>query len=343
MRAYTRRRLTTAAKLGAATIPFAVLLRWSDPEALVRGSVLLGFAFGFLVGVTELFLVRDWFGRMRFIPHLIAKSSVLLLVMYATFAILNVLDVAFADTSWRDYFRSLLSFEVLFGLLVALGVIAFLLFFVHLDRLLGPGVLAGYLMGRYHRPRQEDRIFMFLDLKGSTALAEAMEDQKYFGFLQRYFAVMSEPILETDAEIYQYVGDEIVLTWPLQRGLEDAACVRVFFLIERSIADLEDLFRSDFGVVPEFKAGVHAGSVVAAQIGELKSEVVYSGDVLNTTARIQAQCNRLGHRLLVSRALVEMLDLGAEYTAERLDSVQLRGKEEPQELCAIYQTGVPPG
>ena len=210
-------------------------------------------------------MIRRWFRRLRFLPHLVAKSVVLIAVMYVAFAVLNVLDVMVDGVSWADYRRTLMSNEVLVGLLIALGVISFLLFFVHLDRLLGPGVLVGYLAGRYHHPRQEERIFMFLDLKGSTTLAERMEDTAYFAFLQRYFAEMSEPILETDAEIYQYVGDEVVLTWPLDRGLQEFACVRAFFLIERHLADRREEFLEAFGVAPEFKAGLHAGSVVAAQ------------------------------------------------------------------------------
>ena len=114
---------------------------------------------------------------------------------------------------------------------------------------------------------------MFLDLKGSTSIADRMEADKYFGFLHQYFTEMSEPILETDAEIYQYVGDEVVLTWRMKAGLEEGACIRAFFLIEDQIRANRELFLSRYGVVPEFKAGVHAGTVITAQIGELKSEI----------------------------------------------------------------------
>jgi len=206
---------------------------------------------------------------------------------------------------------------------------------VQLDRLLGPGVLLGYVTGRYHHPRREDRVFMFLDLKGSTSIADHMEADKYFGFLHQYFTEMSEPILETDAEIYQYVGDEIVLTWRMKAGLEEGACVRAFFLIEDQIRANRELFLSRYGVVPEFKAGVHAGEVITAQIGELKSEIVYNGDVLNTAARIQAACGELGRKLLVSASLVDRLGLGPAYAVERLGPTRLRGKEEPIELCAV--------
>ena len=146
---------------------------------------------------------------------------------------------------------------------------------------------------------------------------------------------MSEPILETDAEIYQYVGDEVILTWKMKSGLEEANCVRAFFLIEEHLRAHSDRFFSRYGVVPEFKAGVHAGEVLTAQIGELKSEIVFNGDVLNTTARIQASCNELERRLLVSAELMKDLALGPEYAVEDMGAIPLRGKSEPVALYAV--------
>lgn len=109
----------------------------------------------------------------------------------------------------------------------------------------------------------------------------------------------------------------------------------MFFLIEEQIHAHRERFLKAYGVVPEFKAGVHAGDVIIAQIGELKSEIVYNGDVLNTTACIQAVCNGLDRKLLVSAELMECLALPPEYAVERLGPVPLRDKGEAVELCAV--------
>jgi adenylate cyclase len=204
-------------------------------------------------------------------------------------------------------------------------------------------VLLGYVTGRYHRPRREERIVMFLDLTGSTSIADHLEADEYFGFLHQYFTEMSEPILETDAQIYQYVGDEVVLTWSMKAGLEEASCIRAFFLIEKQMREHRDQFLARYGVAPEFKAGLHAGEVITAQIGELKSEIVYNGDVLNTAARIQGACNQLGRRLLVSATLVDRLALGPQYEVERLGAVPLKGKDKPVDLCAVGLANEPEG
>jgi adenylate cyclase len=335
VKAYTRRRLLASAKLGLAAVPFAVIVRLAYGDPIVPGTFLIGFSFGFFVGVAELFWLRTRLKRLGFVAHLLVKSLAIMSVMYVAFLALNVLDVVIDGITWGEYVDAVFAPDVAVGLLQALAVVAFLLFFVQLDRLLGPGVLLGYVTGRYHHPRREQRIFMFLDLKGSTSIADRMAADRYFGFLHQYFTEMSEPILETDAQIYQYVGDEIVLTWRMKAGLEEASCIRAFFLIEDQMRTNRDVFLARYGVAPEFKAGVHSGEVITAQIGELKSEIVYNGDVLNTAARIQAMCGELGKRLLVSAGLIDRLSLGSEYEVERLGPTQLRGKGEPVELCAV--------
>ena len=335
MKAYTRRRLLASVKLGVAAVPFVVAMRLLRGDPLTPGAFLLGFGMGFVVGVAELFWLRHRLKNLGFFAHLAAKSLIIVSLIWFAFVVLNLLDVVIEGIPWSDYVRAITEPALVAALFQMLGVIAFLLFFVQLDRLLGPGILLGYVTGRYHHPRREERIFMFLDLKGSTSIADRLEADKYFGFLHHYFTEMSEPILETDAEIYQYVGDEVVLTWRMRAGLEEAACIRAFFLIEDQIRRNRELFMSRYGVVPEFKAGVHAGLVITAQIGELKSEIVYNGDVLNTAARIQAACGELGRKLLVSASLVDRLGLGSPYVVERLGPTRLRGKEEPIELCAV--------
>ncbi len=336
--AYTRRRLLASAKLGLAVIPFYVALHFVHGYGIKPGSFALPFGFGFAIGVAELFLFKNWLKGLPFLVHLAVKSLMLIGVMYLAFAVLNLLDVFIDGTTWQAYGHAIFRYETLIGMVEGLGIIVFLLFFIQLDRLLGPGVLLGYVTGRYHRPIRELRIFMFLDLKGATALADKMDADRYSNFLHSYFTEMSEPILKTGAEIYKYVGDEIILTWKVRSGLEEYSCIRLFFLIEDQIHARRDYFLQEYGVVPEFKAGVHAGEVITAQMGELKSEIVYNGDVLNTTARIQALCNQLGQKLLVSAELMESLSLGQEYKVLELGPVPLRGKAEALELCAVNRT-----
>ena len=164
MKAYTRRRLVASVKLGVAAVPLFVGLRLAHGFGIVPGTFVMGFGGGFAVGVAELFLLRNWFRGLPFLLHLAVKSLAIVLVMYLTFAVLNLLDVLIEGISWQAYAQALSNRQAVVGLVEAFSVIAFLLFFVQLDRLLGPGLLLGYVTGRYHRPRQEPRVFMFLPI-----------------------------------------------------------------------------------------------------------------------------------------------------------------------------------
>ncbi len=176
---------------------------------------------------------------------------------------------------------------------------------------------------------------MFLDIKSSTSLAEQLGLETYLAFINEFFRDISGPVLDNGGEIYEYVGDEVVLTWREERGLRDANCIRVFFDIDSVIAKKRQRYLDQFGVVPEYKAGVHVGEVMTAEIGDLKRGLVFNGDVLNTGARIQGECARLGMRLVSSADLFARLTLPDGWTAEDMGSVTLRGKSEPLELVAF--------
>jgi len=218
---------------------------------------------------------------------------------------------------------------------VAFFLYMVIIFLWQLDRLLGPGVLLRYVTGRYHRPRREQRVFMFVDITGSTALSERLSLEAYYGLINDFFYDVSRPVLDTRGEIYQYVGDEVVITWQLEQGARDANCVRAFFLIDEAVRANADRYLRRYGVVPDFKAGLHAGNVIAAEMGDMKKDIAFNGETLNVTARIQGECNRLGRRFLASRSLIDQLDLPVDLTVEPMGAVTLRGIGESTEIVAF--------
>ena len=175
---------------------------------------------------------------------------------------------------------------------------------------------------------------MFLDMKSSTTIAEQLGHTRFYTLLNELFHEISQPILQTKAEIYQYVGDEVILTWEMEEGLENSNCLKIFFLFQDILLRKSDDYWRDFGIRPEFKAGVHLGKVITAQIGDLKREIVYNGDVLNTTSRIQHECNKYQRDCLVSGTLMNRLKQINGFQCERMDTVTLRGKETEVEISA---------
>jgi adenylate cyclase len=106
------------------------------------------------------------------------------------------------------------------------------------------------VFGRSHRPRTEDRLFLFVDVVGSTPLAERIGPGAVHRFLGEVFRIASDPIDEYQGDVYQYVGDEIVFTWTVAEGRHHARPLACFFAIERALAQAAPVFERAFGAVP---------------------------------------------------------------------------------------------
>ncbi len=221
-------------------------------------------------------------------------------------------------------------------------------FIATLSRILGKNVLRGLLLGTYHKPVKENRFVMFLDIAGSTSIAERLGDLGFHAFLNDFFRDISEPIVNCRGEIYKYMGDEAIITWKERSGMTEKAAIEVFFLIENAIENRKDRYLARYGIIPEFRAGLHYGPLVVGEIGLNKQEIAFSGDVMNTTARIQAECRIVGERFLVSEdALVRLL--GKDRTGRRDSSgtgleilsrgaAALRGKTKEIGISAVRRT-----
>lgn len=197
----------------------------------------------------------------------------------------------------------------------------------------GPGMFGKFLLGQYHQPKREERVFMFLDMRSSTSIAEELGEERYFNLLQDCFAEMTTPILDNSGEIYQYVGDEIIVCWPLAKGLHNGSCIHTFFAIREQFRLRSTYYETHYGLTPEFKAGFHFGQVMAGEIGVIKRDITYSGDVLNTAARIQAKCNDLGVDHLISGPLWSRVQPHFPDGGQRVsDQVELRGRAEKLDL-----------
>jgi len=208
-------------------------------------------------------------------------------------------------------------------------VVAHSLFILQVAEKFGQGVLVNFLLGKYHRPREEVRVFMFMDLRSSTAYAEKLGHTKYSRLLQDCFSDLTETVTRHNAQIYQYVGDEVVLTWDLTRGLANYNCINAFYDYDKTIHQREGYYKRLYGVIPEFKAGVNLGEVMVAEVGELKKEIAYHGDALNTAARIQEMCNEFAKRILISDKVRDALNGNREHDFREVGTIRLKGKETP--------------
>jgi adenylate cyclase len=221
------------------------------------------------------------------------------------------------------------------GMLVFGIIVLFSIFMLRAREKFGPGTISSFLTGRYFTPKEEVRVFLFLDLKSSTSIAEKLGPLKYHRFLNDFYREITYPILYKKGEIYQYVGDEISISWNEKDGIKNNNCIECFFEIENAVIQSMNEFLNKYDVCPEFKAGIHIGKTVAGEIGIIKREIVYSGDTLNTTSRLQELCNVLGEKLIVSGDLINKLTYNKNYIINELGEQYLRGRAASISLYSI--------
>lgn len=332
------RKLKTLVLICLFTSFAGVLYQLIDEDLLDYNSVLFGFPLGLGFGLLELFLfpkAAKRFRRWPFTKLLVFKALLYTAVIYVMTVPIMIITGLSRGQEISELPPYLVSPSSLILVFYTLVVYTLLVLFLQIDHLLGEGVLWKFIRGKYHQPREEERIFMFLDMKSSTAIAEQLGHVRFYALLNELFNEISQPVLQTKAEIYQYIGDEVVLTWQVEQGLENSNCLKTFFMFRESLTRNSESYLKNFGVKPEFKAGLHFGKVISAQIGDLKREIVYNGDVLNTAARIQNECNKYQRDFLVSGTLMNRLKQRNGFQWERIDAVTLRGKEKEVELFSV--------
>ena len=315
-----------------------VIFQLIGEQRLDFNSVLVGFPLGVVFGLLELFLFPKAEMRFRqwsFTKILVFKSVLYTAVIYFVTVALGTIRGFLEGRHISELLAFMTSLNQLVLVIYTLVIYGLLVFILQITRLLGEGTLWKFISGQYRKPREEERIFMFLDMKSSTTIAEQLGHVRFYSLLNELFHEISQPVLQTKAEIYQYIGDEVVLTWSVKHGLENSNCLKAFFMFQESLLRNSDHYFKNFGVTPAFKAGLHFGKVISAQIGDLKQEIVYNGDVLNTTARIQDECNKYQRDFLVSGPLMNRLKQMNGFQWESVDTVLLRGKETEVELFTV--------
>ncbi|MDN5204787.1 adenylate/guanylate cyclase domain-containing protein [Fulvivirgaceae bacterium BMA10] len=306
-----------------------------DPMIPFKGSLLTGVLAGILGGSGVVFLWEKWlrtknYGRALF-SIFISYNLIYLAVAIPSGLFFHTATLAlpiYDAQVWEALVTHLLSLPQLQSYLFWLFVVIATLIILLVNDKYGPGVFQSFLLGKYFHPKKEERIFMFLDLRSSTSIAEKLGEELYFNFLKDVFKHATPGILYYKGEVYQYVGDEIVISWKTDRGTENNNCLHCFFEVQQRLEQKASYYLETYGIIPEFKAGLHYGHVMAGEIGVVKRDIAFSGDVLNTTSRIQDKCNELGVNILLSKFLVDKLTLPTNsFQAKEIGDMSLRGKE----------------
>jgi len=310
--------------------------RMADLNNSFWSGLLAGIIWGIIFKISQ--YIRKFLSRFS-LTILLSVSVNVLSAYLLIYSIYHLSDI-FMFEDFPNSFQQLLDLynsQIFYSILAYFFIVGSLIeIFFEIDKRLGKGVLLKFLLGRYYKPKEEDRVFLFMDLKSSTYYAEQLGHFKYSRLIQDCFKDISSAIEKNKAQIYQFVGDEVVLTWKLKDGLKNNRCLQVFFDFMEELHKKRDYYQKEYGIIPVFKAGVHSGKVMVAEVGELKSEIAYHGDAINTASRIQCLCNSYQSKLLVSGNLIKELKENQYFDTdyEPLGTVLLNGK---QLTTALYK------
>ena len=305
-------------------------------------SIAMGIIFGIITGTIDILIERSRFKRLSVGMIILIKAVTYPLILAGITTLSRVLFTSVISSyigvelvkmfdnqnSWGYIYISILIYTSFMGAVIS--------FINQMNNMFGPGILIPLLFGRYRSPKEQKRFFMFIDMKSSATHAEVLGHLSFSSLIRDCFQDLNSVLRKNNAEIYQYVGDEVVVTWPLEVGIKNEYCLSLFFNFNDRLNDRKNYYTKKYGIVPQFKAGLHCGLITTVEVGVIKREIAYHGDTINTAARIQSLCNQYNSSLLISDSVKSVFSsLRDNYEVRSLGKISLKGKGELVELFDV--------
>jgi len=294
----------------------------------ISKGILIGSSISLFTSVFGLAIYPQALKRFSFTAEILIKTITYTLIVITLFILVSYL------------FTPVISFKVQVEMLVpviiiTIGATLVSTFMMSIDRLLGRRILLNFFTGKYHHPVEEERIFMFADLVSSTTIAEKIGHVEFHKFLNDFFFDITFPVIESNGEIYKYVGDELIAVWHVKDADTNYRCMNCYFEMKEEIEKQKNKYLKIYGFKPELRVGMHCGTVITGEMGDYKREIAFLGDVVNTTARIQEESKAHKQDVLISGKLMSKINFPKEVNTESMGIVKLRGKETELELFAV--------
>lgn len=179
---------------------------------------------------------------------------------------------------------------------------------------------------------------MFSDIRSYTAISESLSCSGVFELLNSYFE-MTNPIINANGGIIdKYIGDAILSVFPTS----PAGALRSVIAINRELGNFNAARRKEG--LPEILTGtgIHFGTVDLGTVGDssrLQATVI--GDAVNLSSRLESATKAFGVRILMSGAAYERLEDPGEFHLRLIDTVRVKGKEEPIDIYEVFDLDEP--
>jgi adenylate cyclase len=293
-------------------------------ELGLTNSILIGIA----VGLFEEFYVQSQRGSWLRSMHPMRSISVyvvLILLIYFVTAHVTPLVLGRLDDLPMLYRRLpyVLTFFIMYSVV---GVLM-----MRVIHFIGLRTLFHLITGTYHRPVQERKVLLFLDINGSTALGERLGALSMRSLVRKFLFDVSQPITNHGGEIYLYKGDGLIALWSWATAIKGDAILKTVDAIFDAIERQQRTYERLFGVVPTFRIGIHGGDVVVSEQGDTKRSIGIYGDAINIAARMEDAAAAHGVRCILSEAVAEALADHARI--HEIGEEAVRGISTPVRVC----------
>ncbi len=308
---------------------------------------IIGITIGITVAVFELEFFKKIQRRLKFIQVLIIRSVFyILLVSLVIFFELAIARVFKYGLSYKEVLKSdefniyLTNEDFIYAIIYTFLIIVLFNFTRQIVKKLGQGVFVNFITGRYVKPVIESKIVMFINIQGSDEIIEKLGRLRFNTFQKEFIYDITESIIVFHGKIYEYVDDQIVVTWDPEKGLHNANCIRAFFEAKNRLEEQKEKYFNNFGIFPKINVALHQGNVVHGEIGFQKSMIVYSGDLMNTTSRILDACDLHHAEILITGQLLNALKIPIIYRYEKCGELIPRGKQKKLEIYTILEKDI---
>jgi adenylate cyclase len=272
-------------------------------ELGLSNAILIGIA----VGLFEEFYVQSQRGSWLRSMHPMRSISVyvaVILIFYVVTAHVTRLLLGRLD-DLPTFYRRLPYVLVFFIMYSVVGVLT-----MRVIHFIGLRTLFHLIAGTYHRPVQERKVLLFLDINGSTALGERLGALSMRSLVRKFMIDVSQPITDHGGEIYLYKGDGLIALWSWTAAIKGDAVLKAVDAVFNAIERKKGAYERLFGVVPNFRIGIHGGEVVVSEQGDTKRSIGIYGDAINIAARMEDAAAAHGVRCILSEVVAEALANG---------------------------------
>ncbi|ABD08636.1 adenylate/guanylate cyclase [Rhodopseudomonas palustris HaA2] len=182
-------------------------------------------------------------------------------------------------------------------------------------------------------------VSMFVDLRGSTKIAETRLPFDTVFIVNRFLGAVSRAVIACGGRPNQFIGDGVLALFGLEDMPRDACrnAIRAASAIAAAVDELNGFLGHDLPEPIRFGIGIHGGDVILGEIG-YRDHMVFTalGDSVNVAARLQDMTKALGCETLLSDELRATAGVAAD--AWPTQQVEIRGRVEPMQVCPIAQS-----